>query len=115
MAHYNIIVILLMLAWKERIDWGINHDNIKYLLEQRLSLEEKQKWVAKMLGYDFEIVYKKGKQDMVEDALSRKIWGCWGITLFSFNYITGLDTWSKGRMEEWPISVDTHSIVAKGS
>ena len=25
-----------------------------------------------MLGYDFEIIYKKGKQNMVENALSRK-------------------------------------------
>jgi hypothetical protein len=41
-------------------------------LEQRLSSEEKQKWVTKILGYDFEIVYKKGKQNVVADALSRK-------------------------------------------
>ena len=25
-----------------------------------------------MLGYDFEIIYKKGKQNMVADALSRE-------------------------------------------
>ena len=25
-----------------------------------------------MLGYDLKIIYKKGKQNMVEDALSRK-------------------------------------------
>ena len=25
-----------------------------------------------MLGYDFEIIYKKGKQNMVADLLSRK-------------------------------------------
>ena len=25
-----------------------------------------------MLGYEFEIIYKKGKQNVVEDALSRK-------------------------------------------
>jgi hypothetical protein len=48
------------------------HDSLKYFLEQRLSSEEQQKWVTKILGYDFEIVYKKGKQNVVEDALSRK-------------------------------------------
>jgi hypothetical protein len=41
-------------------------------LEQRLSSEEQQKWVTKILGYDFEIVYKKEKQNVVADSLSRK-------------------------------------------
>jgi len=49
-----------------------DHDSIKYFLEQRLSSEEQQKWVIKMLGYDFEIIYKKGKKNFVEDALARK-------------------------------------------
>ena len=49
----------------------IDHDSLKYFLEHRLSSEQKQKWVTKMLGYDFEIIYKKGKQNMVADALSR--------------------------------------------
>ena len=39
-----------------------HHDSLKYFLEQRLSLEEKQKWVTKMLGYDFEIILKKEKE-----------------------------------------------------
>jgi len=33
----------------------IDHDSFKYILEQRLSSKEQQKWVIKMLGYDFEI------------------------------------------------------------
>jgi hypothetical protein len=49
-----------------------DHDSLKYFLEQRLSSEEQQKWVTKILGYDSEIVYKKGKQNVVADALSRK-------------------------------------------
>jgi hypothetical protein len=46
-----------------------NHDSLKCFLEQRLSLEEQKKWVTKILGYDFEIVYKKGKQNVVANAL----------------------------------------------
>eukprot|EP00253_Pinus_taeda_P008048 PITA_08048 len=49
-----------------------NHASLKYFLEKILSSEEQQKWVTKMLGYDFEIIYKKGKQNVVADALSRK-------------------------------------------
>ena len=49
-----------------------DHDSLKHFLEQRLSSEEQQKWVTKMLGYDFEIIYKKGKLNVVADALSRK-------------------------------------------
>ena len=49
-----------------------NHDSLKHFFEQRLSSEEQQKWVTKMLGYDFEIVYKKRKLNVVADALSRK-------------------------------------------
>jgi hypothetical protein len=48
------------------------HDSLKYFLKQRLSSEEKKKWVTKMLGYDFEVIYKKGKKNLVADALSRK-------------------------------------------
>ena len=50
----------------------MDHDSLKYFLEQRLSSEEQQKWVTKMLGYDFEIIYKKGKLNFFADALSRK-------------------------------------------
>ena len=49
-----------------------DHDSLKHFLEQILSLEEQQKWVTKMLGYDFEIIYKKWKLNVVADALSRK-------------------------------------------
>jgi len=49
-----------------------DNDSLKYILEQRLSSKEQQKWVTKMLGYDFEIIYKKGRQNVVAHALSRK-------------------------------------------
>lgn len=47
--------------------------SLKYFLEQILSSPEQHKWAAKFLGYDYDIVYKNGKDNVVEDALSRKI------------------------------------------
>jgi hypothetical protein len=41
-------------------------------MEQGLSSPEKQKWVNKLFGYDYEIIYRKGKDNVVSDALSRK-------------------------------------------
>jgi len=49
-----------------------DHHSLKYFLEQRLSSPQQNKWLAKMLGYDYEIIYKKGKDNKVADALSRQ-------------------------------------------
>jgi len=73
-----------------------DHDSLKYFLEQRLSSREQQKWVTKMLGYDFEIIYKKWKQNVVADALSREDEGCGIIALCHFYYPNKLDKRSKG-------------------
>lgn len=44
---------------------------LKHLLEQRIITPEQQKFIAKLLGYDFEILYQSGHQNLVADALSR--------------------------------------------
>jgi hypothetical protein len=33
-------------------------------------LPEQQKWVPNIFGYDYDIIYKKGKDNVVVDALS---------------------------------------------
>lgn len=49
-----------------------NQRSLKYLLEQRITAQNQQNWIAKLLGYDFEIQYRMGATTRVVDALSRR-------------------------------------------
>ena len=68
-----------------------------------------------MLGYDFETIYKKGKQNMVVDALPRRYNDvkellC-ALSIIQPDWIVE----ARERMEECPINVDTHSTTVEGS
>ena len=84
-----------------------DHDSLKHFLEQILSSEEQKKWVTKMLGYKFEINYKKWKLNVVSDALSRKDEDveallC-AIYIIQPNWITeARDEWKKEK-EVWTL------------
>ena len=55
--------------------------SIKHLLSQPIQTPDQQKWVTKLMGFDYDIVYKPGTANRVADALSR-------ISLPSFGAIT---------------------------
>jgi hypothetical protein len=50
----------------------IGHRSLKYFLEQHIFSPKQQKWVTMLLGYDYGIIYRKGKDNVVADALSQK-------------------------------------------
>jgi hypothetical protein len=56
----------------KRFQIKTNHQSLKYFLEQHISSPEQQKWVTNLFGYDYEIIYWKGKENVVVDALSQK-------------------------------------------
>ena len=45
--------------------------SLKFFLEQRVIQPQYQKWIAKLLGYSFEVVYKPGLENKAANALSR--------------------------------------------
>jgi hypothetical protein len=53
--------------------------------------------VTKLFGYDYEIIYKKGKDNVVADALSRKYED--EGSLFSLSFI--VQDWLQAIHQEW--------------
>ena len=49
----------------------IDQQSLKNLTNQTIQTPEQQKWLIKLVGYDFQMVYKPDKQNTVVDALSR--------------------------------------------
>jgi hypothetical protein len=66
-------------------------------LEQRIFSQEQQKWVTKLFGYDYGIIYKKAKDNVVVDALSW-IYEDEG-SLFSLSFI--VPNWLQAVCQEW--------------
>ncbi|GKC00007.1 putative mitochondrial protein [Tanacetum coccineum] len=48
-----------------------DHFSLKYLLDQRMSTPTQLKWLPKLMGFDYEIQYQKGVENVTADALSR--------------------------------------------
>lgn len=45
--------------------------SLHHLLEQRITTTDQQNWLAKLMGYNFSILYKPGRDNSAADALSR--------------------------------------------
>ncbi|XP_019227493.1 PREDICTED: uncharacterized protein LOC109208797 [Nicotiana attenuata] len=63
--------------WRHYLQGGhfvvkTNHQSLKYLLEQKITTALQQKGLTKLMGLDYEVQYKKGSENRVADALSRR-------------------------------------------
>lgn len=76
-AREMLAIIVAIRTWRpyilgRRFIIQTDQRSFRYLLEQRILTPEQQKWMGKLVGYDYEIVYKPGKANAAADALSRR-------------------------------------------
>lgn len=48
-----------------------NQQAIKHFMNQKLTTVAQQKWMSKLLGFDYSIEYRRGRDNVVADPLSR--------------------------------------------
>ena len=49
-----------------------DHQSLKFLLDQKSSTPTQHQWILKMMGFDYEVVYRKRTFNEATDALSRR-------------------------------------------
>jgi len=79
--------------------------SLKYLLAQKVYFPSQHIWLAKLLGFDYDIEYRKGKENIATDALSR----CTNRELFGLT----LSTISTNLLDEVNTSWATDSALLK--
>ncbi|MCH86958.1 hypothetical protein A2U01_0007822, partial [Trifolium medium] len=81
---------------------------LKHFLQQRLSSPDQQCWLAKLLGYQFEVQYKPGWENKAADALSRCNDG-------EFTTMVSYPTWLDGKnlIQEVTNDSDIQQMVAE--
>ena len=62
--------------WRHYLEGGqfiirTDHKSLKFLLQQKLHTHLQRKRMSKLMGLNYSIQYKKGKENVVVDALSR--------------------------------------------
>ncbi|GKC96593.1 retrotransposable element Tf2 [Tanacetum coccineum] len=84
------------------------HFSLKYLLNQKLTTPFQFKWLPKLLGYDYEIVYKKGSENVVADALSRMDSSGEFLQIYVSSVSSGV--WDKVK-DSWKNDLDTQNLI----
>jgi hypothetical protein len=83
-----------------------NHNSLQYLLQQKTLSTEQHKWIEKIATFDMEILHKKGKDNIVANALSRK-----DEEVQTFAIFVVIPKWLNEIQSEYAKNIEASSII----
>ena len=83
-----------------------NHDNLQYILQQKTLSTEQQKWIEKIATFNLEILHKKGKDNVVVDALSQR-----DEEAKSYANSVAIPEWLDEIRSEYAKNPDTYALI----
>ena len=82
-----LVVLVAIDKWRHYLESShfiikTDHESLRFLLQQRLHTQLQRKGASKLLGLDYTIKYRQGRENRVVDALSRREGegSCYAIT-----------------------------------
>ena len=68
-------LVIVVERWRHYLEGGqfiikTDHESLKFLLLQKLHTHLQRKGMAKLMGMDYNIQYRKGREKVVTNALS---------------------------------------------
>ncbi|KAK9175296.1 hypothetical protein WN944_027302 [Citrus x changshan-huyou] len=86
-----------------------DHFSLKYMLEQRISTPMQQKWLTKLIGYDFEIIFRSGRENKAADALSRLQESTENAMVMAISLPIGV--WVEQLKQEWQHDPEIQKLI----
>lgn len=70
-------IMLVVLKWRHyllarRFLIKTDQESLKFLMEHNDIRPEYQRWISKIMGFTFDIIYHAGRSNIVVDSLSRQ-------------------------------------------
>ncbi|XP_026428500.1 uncharacterized protein LOC113324394 [Papaver somniferum] len=71
-----LAIVMVVQKWRYYLSHSkfiikTDHQSLQYLMDQKISTTLQQKWLVELMGFDYIIQYKKGKDNVVADAFSK--------------------------------------------
>ncbi|KAK8951688.1 hypothetical protein KSP39_PZI004152 [Platanthera zijinensis] len=125
-----LAIVLAVQHWRHYLVGGqfiikTDHQSLRFLTDQKLVAPAQQKYLYKLMGYDYVIHYRQGKENVCADALSRQFEGttteseeqpreAYGLSVVTSDLLQQVkQSWIGDRRVQKIISVKEHDDNAK--